>query len=92
MDIQGIMACVRTNVYAYGQYRSVYCTRSKRQMNDTSEEKTRECFFCDLINIFGITLKDRFVFAVEDNYQILQVESRSETFKTIARHKLVDTN
>ena len=41
---QGRMEHVHTNVHAYEQDRSVYYTHSKRQMNDPSEEKTKDFF------------------------------------------------
>ena len=37
-------------------------------MNDPSEEKTKDCFLCNQLTLFGSTLKDSFVLAVEDNY------------------------
>ena len=39
-------------------------------MNDPSEEKTK-IFLCVQLTIFGSTLKNSFVLAVEDNYWIL---------------------
>ena len=41
---QGRMEYVQTNVYAYERYRSTDCTRSKRQMNNPSKKKTKDCF------------------------------------------------
>ena len=64
------MALVQTKVYAYERDRSVYCMRSKRQMNDPSEEKTKYCFLCDRLTLFCSTLKDSFVLADEDDYWI----------------------
>ena len=48
---QGRMAHLQTNVYAYEQDRSAYYTHSKRQMNDPSEEKTKDCF-CAIGSLF----------------------------------------
>ena len=39
---QGRMARIRTNIYTYERDISAYCTRSKRKMNDPSEEKTKD--------------------------------------------------
>ena len=40
-------------------------------MSDPSEENTKDHLLCNRLTIFGSTLKDSFVLAVEDNYRIL---------------------
>ena len=40
-------------------------------MNDPLEEKTKDCFLCDRLTIFGITLKDSFLLDIKDHYWIL---------------------
>ena len=40
-------------------------------MNDLLEDKTKDCFLCNGLTLFGSTLKDGFVLAVKDNYWYL---------------------
>ena len=54
-------------------------------MNDISEEKTKDCFLCDGITLFGSTLKDSFVLAVEYNYWDLH--SLSDPIASIGGYK-----
>ena len=42
-------------------------------MNDPSEERTKDCFLCDWITIFGSTFKNSFVLVVEYDYLVLHV-------------------
>ena len=42
-------------------------------MNDPYEERSKDCFLCNQLTIFGSKLKDSFVLAVEDNWWILHV-------------------